>query len=485
MKTSNANAQLLTNLLATAAQSPAGQLQLVAGSQVDVGSSASSNDAAFMTTPTLATLCGAAGLVVVLWLIAFALRPSAVGKVSVMALRFVDAFELRHSYADRETIQARKTKLGGGCTLLALGTIIALALSIVLQRSANNTLVQSSLLPLDAIAAVDAQTLSPTLGTTSVVSELLSSNSLPFALQGITVLVAAQSGAMISGSEPTCAPFATTSVSGLNFGSSRTGHVWNNATATTVTWISCAECIFSSSSELSFTVDFACQSFLLGVLTTDVFGSVVLQAQAVLAQQGAAYKSIAWHVTPLLQRLDDAVRSISSRGHVAFTSAAQVTTTLLTATTALVPNSAAVQVSVSLAASQLYASVQATQKQTIVQLVSSLVGLFGILGAFATLFKIVERIGKATQWCACKKKKSPLPLSSPSTSPSPPPLLTSRLPHSHHEPPNNDAFVSNQATCATMFNPLHLHEEKRELPMPIPMPVRRGTSMRHVPVVSP
>jgi hypothetical protein len=74
-----------------------------------------------------------------------------------------------------------------------------------------------------------------------------------------------------------------------------------------------------------------------------------------------------------------------------------------------VPNSASVQIDVSLFASQLYASVQATEKQTILQLVSSLVGLLGILGAFATLFKLVERVGKATQWCSYKRpKKTPL-----------------------------------------------------------------------------
>jgi hypothetical protein len=409
-KTESKAAWTLLALLGRAAQEPAG-LELSQSAEQGQNENGNGNgngnsNASFVSPSTLATLGGTAGLVVVLWLVAFALRPNVVGKASVAVLMLVDTFDVKHSYADREVIRARKTKLGGGCTLLALGTIAALALSIVVQRRADNTLVQSSLLPLDASTALGARALFPARAPPV--------DALPFALEGVTLLVAAQRGTSSNASEnfegctPTFADFNANAVQGTSFGTSRVFSASTSASAssrapTTVSWITCPDCLFTSVSRLELALPYACQALMLGIVTTDVFGVATLQAQAALARQGVAYSALRWAVTPLLQRLDDVVNSQTRRGHVAFTSALDATEVSVTATSVLVPNAAAVRVSISLSASQLYAYILATEKQTTLQLVSSLVGLLGILGAFATAFKVVERLGRATRWCSLKK----------------------------------------------------------------------------------
>jgi hypothetical protein len=70
-----------------------------------------------------------------------------------------------------------------------------------------------------------------------------------------------------------------------------------------------------------------------------------------------------------------------------------ISTTVIGNDTQLVPSAASVSLTVHLSASQLFLSTQLTQRQSVVQLMSAIIGLAGIIGAFATVFGIVERNG--------------------------------------------------------------------------------------------
>lgn len=69
----------------------------------------------------------------------------------------------------------------------------------------------------------------------------------------------------------------------------------------------------------------------------------------------------------------------------------EVTTAVVGNNTRIVPSAVSVTVAVNLGVSQLYVSVQLSQKQSVVQLMSAIIGLAGILGAFASAFGVTER----------------------------------------------------------------------------------------------
>ena len=158
---------------------------------------------------------------------------------------------------------------------------------------------------------------------------------------------------------------STAALTGLALGASTMTVLLSGTT--TVNVVTCPTCIFGPKSSFSALLPYSCQNIILGVATTDVHGAVLLQAVAQPPTEGSLLSSLAWQVTPLLQVLDDSVTGITCRGTQSFAGAVSATFMPITVGSSVTPNSAAINVEVSLVASQLYASISITEKQTMLQ----------------------------------------------------------------------------------------------------------------------
>ena len=252
---------------------------------------------------------------------------------------------------------------------------------------------QSALLPLGPTTIPDAVTLP------HVVASASRDGWLPFS--GLQLIIAAQGQAqgdcVLNASSP--------GVTGLEFGSSHLTVLSNGATSINI--IACADCIFGPASSFSAYLPYTCQSLLLGIVTTDATGSVSLQSVSVPPVQGQLLSAITWGATPLLQVriltlqivknnvivflitsllkplytaftliqlfatliqiFTDAISGVNQRGTQVLSGSLSITTSELSEMPILVPNVAAIRLHVGLAASQLYASVTVTEKQSVVQ----------------------------------------------------------------------------------------------------------------------
>jgi hypothetical protein len=130
-----------------------------------------------------------------------------------------------------------------------------------------------------------------------------------------------------------------------------------------------------------------------------------------------------------VQVLRDSVSDVQLRGTQAFSGALSVSSTPINSGSVVIPNTAAVKLQVNLIASQLYSSITITEKQSAlqvcvcarvylwfdpnwpvpnsVQLLSSLIGLAGIIGLFAHAFKISENL-QGIRVCTSCRRSSPL-----------------------------------------------------------------------------
>jgi len=227
-------------------------------------------------------------------------------------LRGLDVYASKHVYTHLEFVQFRKTELGGSCTLLALGAIAAISANIIAQHFTDNAITQvrvvrahvkSISMRSSTLHRIHrAQSALLPLGPETIPGAL----ALPYAiapstrvgwppLAGLQLVIAAQGQSpgdcAINGSAP--------GVVGLEYGSSKLTVLSSGTTA--VNLITCADCIFGPASSFSAYFPYTCQSFLIGVVTTDAIGIASLQSVAVPPTQGLLLSTVSWGATPLLQ----------------------------------------------------------------------------------------------------------------------------------------------------------------------------------------
>ena len=293
-------------------------------------------------------------------------------------LKRVDAFSLAHAAPPGSPVLNAPTPLGGACTLLALLAFACLATLLTVQYFYANVVVQRTLgtllgedpfepgLPWGALPA--GSPLSPALSS-GLQLRLLAPAGLNCSAPAELRHLPSEPWALAAPSPP-C-------------GDGRT-----------LLQLTCPACALSSASFLSFSLPYTCQAFYLELSAVDAQGvahTVAFPPAASAATPTRLLASLAWEVQPLSTLLVDAVSGRSARGYQLFVASAASTHSADNSRAALIkPASAAVRLHISLAPQSTFSATTLQQRQGPVELLTSIVGLLGILGVFRALFVAAE-----------------------------------------------------------------------------------------------
>lgn len=308
-------------------------------------------------------------------------------------IRYVDAFSLLHPVKEGASPVLHSTALGGALTLLALGVLALLAAYLALDYVESN------------IAATTAINVLAR-GTWAAV------RLWPWAAAAVSGGARA-SGVFLrvtaSGEPGACAaPLAAPVGAGLAAGAwAVSGGVpaCGGATGVAQFTLACAACVFSPTSSLSFNLHYSCQALQIEAGAVDAMRTVELFSlppDLTAAPPGALLASVSWTLAPLLSLLNDTVGSSSALGYTLFANGAGATTAPLANVTGgvlIAPGAAAVAVRVALPLESFVTTTVLTRKQTVVALLSNIVGFQGtIFSIFGALFGfIIARAAAATE----------------------------------------------------------------------------------------
>jgi hypothetical protein len=175
---------------------------------------------------------------------------------------------------------------------------------------------------------------------------------------------------------------------------------------------SCIACSFSSTSSLTFTLPFSCQALFVEVIAVDAIGtlqSVALPASvasAVVSAEGSALlNSVSWSVGLEASFYNDKIAVTTARGFRLLQGASTAIRVKYAPNALLLPLPAAVTVKIELPLQLAFSATTLTTRQTLVELLISIVGLVGIMGAFRFLFIFAE---SAALCLGCKRQPSPV-----------------------------------------------------------------------------
>ena len=333
-----------------------------------------------------------------------------VGTALDAALAKADLFNMAPAVAEDTAPLRKSSSIGGACTMLALATFATATAVLTLQRAADNVAVARSIDVLSAQNATFA--------------------ALPFASvppwgQGIQIRVTASGEPGVGepgasrGAPGACATPLSWVGAGLDAGTwallSR-GSAPCGAAATSAQLVfSCAACTLTVESTLDIVLPYSCQSLLIEVGALDANGTVTSFALppeetrgklATRVAPGQLLEAVEVTVLPLASMLTvlPPVALPSARGYTiaGLTSTSQYST-LGTASAVLAPRAldgtarngtpptviaplrAAVSLHFKLQLQPLYLNVVVSEKISIAALLSTLVGLSGIVSFFGTL----------------------------------------------------------------------------------------------------
>lgn len=275
------------------------------------------------------------------------------------ALRSVDAFGLEHDVDEGQSPVMRNTAAGGAVTVLAMGTIAAMAAALAADYSVNNRDFQQ---PVFAPVTQDYADIAPTLAAVPHWSGVTS---------GVRIDVHAMG--------PLCAAASWAPPSFLG----GSGFVYNvtmaDDTAHAHHVFDCPDCAFADISTFDVAFDASCQTLLVHAFAVNTAGEVTAASFAASSACPNALDScprmtsaaVALRLT--LDVLDDAVSGQATRGY------------LVSPTTAVPPanaDSSVVVLRIALPLNPFYVVKQVEQQQTLVELASNIIGLAGLLGGF-------------------------------------------------------------------------------------------------------
>jgi hypothetical protein len=137
-----------------------------------------------------------------------------------------------------------------------------------------------------------------------------------------------------------------------------------------------------------------------------VVSSVVFPPTSSVATTDSLISSLTWTVDVLGTILKDSIKATDTRGYQLSVSSAAVN--LVPLGTTIIPAQALVSLTIHLPLQNYYSSVLLQPQQTLISLLSSIVGLLGIIGLFRILFLATE----ATLQRVSKRRLSAAPLAS-------------------------------------------------------------------------
>jgi len=191
---------------------------------------------------------------------------------------------------------------------------------------------------------------------------------------------------------------------------------YSEVTAVQFDWI-CRECLFTSTSSFSITMDYSCQVTLLDAAAVDstagvtivetgtykmemaktdnIHNSSVVELEAVAASTGGPISSISWKISPFYHVTDDSLNNRQSQGYTLVDISTTIErkwpddTSNISAT--LLPLASGISITILLPIQTFYAAVSISEKTSAIQLMASIVGLSSVLGVFQMLFTHFER----------------------------------------------------------------------------------------------
>jgi alpha-tubulin suppressor-like RCC1 family protein len=314
--------------------------------------------------------------------------------------RTIDAFRLFHLYKEGEYVQSRSTDVGGGCTLIGICTVFALAAALIVQRFNNNELEQQSIAPirmetLDTSKSMNVRMAPP-------VADAYLSKVLPGSMSGLHIVIAA-AGESVNSCHPAAWSHSGLSSGQFIFSADRTG----SCGAWTLLHFACSDCLFTEGSSMNVTFPWHCQSLVMRGLSVASDGSIKqvdiasypqTTGSTNLQPNGALLQRIDVGVSPMLEIRNNSLTKSSTRGYQLLPahSTGTYAAPLVPASgqsSLIQPLASNVSVRISFSPPQLFISVQISEKQTVLELISSIIGLTAIFSVFGILFKLTERFG--------------------------------------------------------------------------------------------
>jgi len=292
------------------------------------------------------------------------------------ALRTVDAFGLTHFVHEGEAPVKRTSTFGGGVTLLAFGTMAALAIALTVQFAiANGERVPPIMAPVaDEFAGLDVARLpSPvSVGSFSIGS-------------GLTVQVVALG--------PLCGTTAWQSLNLLGLTGFTHAASFNTSTGLAVHTFACDSCAFTPSSTLDLTLHPSCQALTLHAAAVSTAGTLSIASYTIDPPAPAVIPPAAVAVTFALTldvEVDSAGATASGGGGPQRRRGISVTPEPAFSPPSSDPSVLLLRINLPIAPA--FVNRQLRTVTTPTQLASSIIGLSGLLSGFGVLLARIERL---------------------------------------------------------------------------------------------
>lgn len=382
-------------------------------------------------------------------------RVVALSAWATASLKQIDMFSLHHVVRDGAIVESRSTASGGACTVLGFTTLFALAVALALIRLDNNQLLVFSLSGLTPAVLAAA-------GTQNVSSTDVVNASAPggvSTLTGLTLVVTAEGEgdacSAFDWNQPVnfdvATPLSATAVSTYPYyfnasagAPASPGLAWDydqnamfdsgafsasrfacdlgpSAAAPPLSVsgrhtagqlvLSCPACVLASDEtlavQLKVALHWSCQTLLVRALSSDSNSAlyiVSLNMSAADNESPSAFaRSATWYVEPLLTiRNDTALQLPPVRGYQLLPGALVVARDLNNQSLRLLPTDN-VTLTIAIELSPLLAATEVQERQTLLQLLTTIVGLSGVIGAFGLAFMHGE--WACSTWACCGSRK--------------------------------------------------------------------------------
>lgn len=287
-------------------------------------------------------------------------------------LRVVDLFSLHHYVDDGSVLVKRRTSVGGALSILAIGVIACAIVVLILEFCLSNSVTSSALLPAEL----------PTLqryASSSTANEIASASMLSSLLPPISRGLLIVATAYGSGCH---APVFSSSA--LLAGKFEIKALPDNVSKSELV-IACADCVLGPLSSITIVYPPTCQTFLVTATSVGATGGISLTSIQVPASDAEMTTTYSRQLStallsfePHLEVVEDARVGSVTRGY-----------TLGDASTYEERDAEPMStiVSIDLAADSTYTLITITYVRTWAQLLSSIVGLSGLLGLFGCVYR--------------------------------------------------------------------------------------------------
>ncbi len=150
---------------------------------------------------------------------------------------------------------------------------------------------------------------------------------------------------------------------------------------------SCDNCVFSGDSELRVTLAYSCEALVVTARSVDAAGtthSLQMPVSVTTGTETSMLATVKWEIAPLLATQRNTVTNTFTKGYEAI--AGSAASTMEDAQSTIKPLESSIDVRVLLPIQPFYHSTIISEKVSVLQLLSSIVGLTGIFAGFGIAF---------------------------------------------------------------------------------------------------